>query len=187
MTELRTLEPMMRAALRELSWGAVLPSDNVSASVSMAPHPFTAEYHVRLSVRAKPTKRILYLGSTGKAITFPGSVLDVESQAVLTARDIVYAGKSNILDAFVTEAVKTAVREAAPRLYEADPRIGSCDRSYPPLPLFDPPNGVDAMRRIPGCPLCGDRKPDPEGAGYRAWGGGNLGWVHPSCLANVYP
>lgn len=186
-TELRTLEPKMRAALRDLSWGAVSPSENVDAVVSMVAQPFTADYHVCLRVRAKPTKRILYLGSTSRFITFPSAILDVESRSVIAARDLFDAGRSNILDALVAEAVRMAVRQAAPRLYEADPRIGSCDRTYPPLPLFDPPNGVDAMRRFPGCPLCGDRKPDPGGAGYRAWGGGNIGWVHPTCLANVYP
>lgn len=188
MTELRTLEPKMRAALRDLSWGATPPSDNVDGTVSLVAQQFTADYHVCLRVRAKPTKRILYLGDgRNKAITFPASILTVESRAVITSRDLHHAASDNILDAILTDAIKYVVREAAPRLYESDPRIGSCDQNYPYLPLFDPPNGVDAMRRIPGCPLCGEKKPDPGGAGYRAWGGGNLGWVHPSCLADVYP
>ena len=187
MTELRTLEPMMRAALRDLSWGAAIPSDHVDVVVSLVAQAYTADYVVCLRVRAKPTKRILYLGSTSKAITFPSGILNVESRAVVTGRDLMYAGSTNISETLIVEAVKYAVREAAPRLYESDPRIGSCDQNYPYLPLFDPPNGVDAMRRISGCPLCGEKKPDPGGAGYRAWGGGNLGWVHPTCLANVYP
>lgn len=188
MIELRTLEPTMRAALRDLSWGAVPPYENVEGTVSLVAQPSTADYHVCLRVRAKPMKRILYLGGDrNKALTIPASILSVESRAVITSRDLRYAASDNILNALVADAIKYAVRGAAPRLYEADPRIGSCDRSYPPLPLFDPPNGVDAMRRIHGCPLCGEERPDPGGAGYRAWGGGNLGWVHPSCLADVYP
>lgn len=188
MVELPTrFELKLKAAFRDLSWGAVSPYANVEGVVSLGAQPFNTDYHVCLRVWATQMKRILYLdGAKNKALTIPVSFLSIESTATITLNDW-YAVSENIQDALIIAAIKQVVRAAAPRLYEADPRIGTCDQTYPALPLFDPPNGVDAMRRIPGCPLCGEEKPDPQGARHRVWGGGNLGWVHSSCLADVYP
>jgi hypothetical protein len=181
------LELKLKTAFRDLSWGAAPPYANVEGVVSLDTKPFTPDYHVCLRVWANPMKRILFLGGAkNKVLTIPLSLFSIESTVTIT-RDAWYAVSENIEDALIIAVIKQLVMAAAPRLYEADPRIGTCDQTYPALPLFDPPNGVDAMRRIPGCPLCGQEKPDLQGARQRVWGGGNIGWVHPTCLAAVYP
>jgi len=179
----RNFDAALTGALREHTWGASRPFENVTATVTVAPVSFTGDYAVDLRVRVKPRKVVVH----SRYITVPSDVTDVGSRASIQTRDLYYAHGDGATISILLDALRSAVREAAPRLYEADPRIGSCDKDYPYVPLFDPPNGVTAMRRFSGCALCGQAVPDPGGLGYRAWGGGNIGWVHPTCLVGVYP
>jgi len=179
----RLYDTALTGALRELAWGASRPFDNVTATVSATHNQFTGDYVVDLRVRVKPRKVAVHQ----RYITVPAEVTDVDARASLASMALSDVYGSGALFSLLSETLRSAVREAAPRLYEADPRIGSCDKDYPYVPLFDPPNGVAAMRRLSGCALCGQAVPDPGGAGYRAWGGGNIGWVHPTCLVGVYP
>lgn len=181
----RDYDAALRVALREVAWGEVRPFGNVQATVCLTPTPATSDYSVTLDVRVMPARVVL--GYARRHITVPVDATRVGGTVGVPARALWYANGADAEFNIVREALKSLVYQAAPRLYEADPRIGSCDAKYPHLPLFDPMGGVAAMRRFHGCPLCGQAVPDPGGAGYRAWGGGNLGWVHPTCLSEVYP
>jgi hypothetical protein len=183
------MEPKFSDTVTQLApaivWGSARPFGNVITDVKVASNPHTINYTMELRVRVKPYKRPLLLGDQVKRyITTPPDVVSVSSQIVVSAKELEHGNAQP--NAIVSQVLHRMVRSASTRLYEADPRIGTCDQRYDHMPLFDPPNGLDAMRRIPGCSLCGTSAPDPGGAGYRAWGGGNIGWVHPTCLANVY-
>ena len=184
--ELKHLDPALRPALDRVAWGAARPFGNVRLVVRFTRDPADAAHVLELNVRVNPHKRPLLLGGQVKrTITTPPAGVSVSSRIAVADRELGYGNVSP--EVIALQALQRAVLGASTRLYEADPRIGTCDQRYEHLPLFDPPNGPDAMRRIPGCPLCGKVAPDPGGAGYRAWGGGNIGWVHPTCLADVYP
>lgn len=184
--ELKHLDPYLLSAVGRVAWGAARPFGNVQTDVRFTKDPTSGSGTLELNVRVKPYKRPLLLGVRGHGyITTPPEGVSVSSRIVVTEKDMTYGVLSP--ENVSIQALQRAVIGASTRLYEADPRIGTCDQRYDHLPLFDPPNGLDAMRRIPGCSLCGKSVPDPDGAGYRAWGGGNLGWVHPTCLADVYP
>lgn len=98
---------------------------------------------------------------------------------------------------------RRALLEIAPRLYEADPRIGTVRRiiqdepglSLMKCPLFDPPGGVqkplvyssrfDGFReeyfgRWTRCGLCREPFAPQEEV---TWGGGNLLWLCQKCTA----
>lgn len=183
--DLRNIEYALRLAVRRVAWGATRPANHVHTEVWFDRMHATTSRALTLNVRVKPDKRLLHLGSKSRYIITPPEPVSVGAQIVLSDKELAYGHASP--EVIVLQALQKSVLQVSVRLYEADPRIGSCDHRYEHLPLFDPPNGIDAMRRFPGCVLCGDITPDPGGAGYRAWGGGNVGWVHPTCLANVYP
>lgn len=183
--ELKHLDPALRLAVGRVAWGAARPFVNVQLVVRFTRNPAEAAHVLELNVRVSPNKRPLLLGDqVERIITTPPGGVSVSSRIAVTDRELEYGNGSP--EVIALQALQRAVLSASARLYEADPRIGTCDQRYHHVPLFDPPNGLDAMRRIPGCSLCGTSAPDPGGAGYRAWGGGNIGWVHPTCLADVY-
>jgi hypothetical protein len=175
------METFLTTALRDLAWGANHPLDNVHTTVHTMLSVEGMTWTVELRVQVTPRRVTLF----NRATTVPNRGIQVRSVASIPMRDILHHRLGS--DDRRLMVLGETVRKAAPLLYEADPRIGSCARGYPTLPLFDPPNGVDAMRRFSGCALCGRAVPDPGGAGHRAWGGGNIGWVHPTCLGDVYP
>jgi hypothetical protein len=156
-------------------WGGALPAENVRVTLSAARDATFNFVHYDIQVKARPVVVPVSLRDSTAHIQVPRHPLKV------TLRHTV----STFTDPAVDLGL-LLVYQISPRVYEADPRIGSCEQHYAPLPLFDPPLGVLGMRQISGCTLCGIVGPDPEGAGYRAWGGGNIGWVHPTCLVRVY-
>jgi hypothetical protein len=196
--DLARIDPLLQSRLKEAVWGTCTPFPHVSTVLTVDAVPYDAAVQVSLRVRVKPFKHALHLGANldeGVYISTPPQICEVGSSVTVSLESLKHADSMDaahrLMDAahrLMAEALRGVVRVAAPRLYEADPRIGSCDRTYPSLPLFDPPQGVDAMRGGMGwrCPLCGESGRDLGFAGYRAWGGGNIGWVHPTCLANVY-
>ena len=99
-----------------------------------------------------------------------------------------------LIDDFLKRLVEDALRGFAPRLYEADHRIGAVhsvgwsENQLMACPIFDPPGGI--------------RLPDPRRgsrwdhcycrtklmSGERAtWGGGNLLWVCEHCSGQWSP
>ena len=156
-------------------WGRVPPAANVQVILSAERDDVSNLAHYDITVKAQPVVVHVPLHGSMAQIQVPKHPL------CTTARQ----SMSTQVDPAV-DLAQLLVYKISPLVYEADPRIGSCEQFYAPLPLFDPPLGIAGMRQISGCALCGITGPDPEGAGYRAWGGGNIGWVHPTCLVRVY-
>ena len=189
--DLALIDPLLQSLLKETVWGTVRPFSHVTTTVTVYKLPYDAAVQMSLRVLVEPYKHPLHLGANldeGVYISTPLEGCNVGSTVTVSLEILKAAPNEASATYVIHESLRKLVGIAAPRLYDADPRIGSCDRTYPLLPLFDPPNGVDAMRGGMGwtCPLCGTGGRDPGGAGYRAWGGGNIGWVHPTCLAHVY-
>lgn len=174
----RTLDATIQDALRGHAWGASRPFGNVTATVYTYAEAYSDTYTAIVHVRVEPIAVAVHK----RTITVPPQPVEVTGKGSVRSRD--WYCSADVGQA-ATAVVAQCVRDMAHLLYEADPRIGSCNNRYPHLPLFDPPNGVEGMRRIPGCPLCGRVEPDPGAVGYRVWGGGNVGWVHPTCLVRV--
>ncbi len=189
--DLSQIDPLLQSRLKEAVWGTCTPFSHVSTVLTVDAVPYDAAVQMSLRVQVEPFMHALHLGANldeGVYISTPPQICGVGSSVTVSLEILKAAPNAAAATYVIHESLRKLVGIAAPRLYEADPRIGSCDRTYPLLPLFDPPQGVDAMRGGMGwrCPLCGEGGRDLGFAGYRAWGGGNIGWVHPTCLANVY-
>jgi hypothetical protein len=156
-------------------WGSAPPAANVQVILSATREDTFNLVFYEITVKAQPVVVLVPLQGSTAQIQVPKQPLRITARQSMSA----FANTAGDLHTLLLHRI-------SPLVYEADPRIGSCEQSYAPLPLFDPPLGIAGMRQISGCALCGITGPDPEGAGYRAWGGGNIGWVHPTCLVRVY-
>ena len=171
------IDPVMAAVLQDYTWGTVPPRPNVQTWLQIDSLVFRDEYQINLNVVVQPIEVVV----AGRRYHVPPETVAVNSTSQMPLQ-ILQQNSDSERWAMIRRSVGIAVSQVAPLLYESDPRIWSKDQVYPALPLFDPPGGVEFFRVIRACVLCSN----PDAMDLRVWGGGNVGWVHPTCLAQAH-
>jgi hypothetical protein len=199
----------LQNAMGQVLWGDLYSSTYqgpVSVSIYSQPVLFDRQRRIGIIIRVQRHFRQW----AGKTVAVREK--DVVTEFTINERDIYMM---SVLEAIAAEFKKTLAafpKEVAPRLYEADPRIGTVvEIGYPTTnedgmaipgekfsacPLFDPPGGVYLPYTKPPIefPLadqlykrwtrCGQCK-EPFVPGDKAvWGGGYLLWACEKCVSH---
>ena len=172
-------------AFRNLLWGDVDPTSypNIKATIHCVRDPMTLGMDFTLCVKFQPVTHFLSVSPNnwtgGHTFVVPTQPEEIVVRNSLHERTFMMLAEHGAV-IFINE-MRNKLWDWLPRLWEMDPRIGTCDQHYPTFPLFDHGAGdINLRRKYHGCALCDYAY--GSGDGYRTWGGGNIGWVHPSCL-----
>jgi len=197
------------SALTNAMWGDLSPRDqNVVVHFSSLNTPWTLDRSLLVTLRIHPHRRMW----AGKRFQVAGQ--DVGIQKTISDRALYMSSVEVALGGVLREIIDMLPREVAPRLFEADPRIGSrvvvgsaggglTEHGTPHpggqwtrCPLFDPPGGVYVPFPKPDLETertsthfkrwstCGKCKRPFDLGEEVTWAGGYLLWACHACSSD---